>query len=344
MRLRLGLERQLAVDLGTANTVVFERGEGIVALEPSVVAIDERSGEVYAVGAEARRMIGRTPAHIRATRPLRHGVIADFDTTAQMLRYFIRHAVRRLAARPQVMLCVPSGVTPLERSAVEEAALAAGAARVYLIDEPLAAAIGADLPVADSIGSLVLDVGGGTSEMAVTALGEMVVSRSLRVGGYDLDDAIARLIQEEHRLLVGQEQAEALKLEIGAASPERAAARSAEIAGRDLATGLLRRVTVDADALSKALERPLAQILEALDLLLEQTPPQLAGDIVDRGLTLVGGGALLPGLAELLRSHTGLPVTTDDDPLTTVARGAGQALDHLHHLTSRERRQRRRAR
>jgi rod shape-determining protein MreB and related proteins len=339
-RLRLGSGRQLAVDLGTANTVVFERGEGIVAFEPSVVAVDERTGEVYAVGAEARRMIGRTPSHIRATRPLRHGVIADFDTTADMLRYFIRGAIGRRHTRAHVVVCVPSGVTPVERTAVEEATLAAGAARAFLIDEPLAAAIGAGLPVAESVGSLVVDVGGGTSEMAVTALGEMVVSSSLRVGGYDLDEAIVKLLQDVNRLLVGQEQAEALKIELGAATEEAAGDATADVAGRDLTTSLLRRTTVDAKTLQKALERPLGQIVEAVQLLLEQTPPQLSGDIVDRGLTLVGGGALLSGFADLLRRRTGLPVTLDDDPLTTVARGAGQALEELHHLTGASARRR----
>ncbi|HZU20934.1 MAG TPA: rod shape-determining protein [Gaiellaceae bacterium] len=338
LRIGLGLGRQLAVDLGTANTVVFERGEGIVAFEPSVVAIDERSGDVLAVGAEARRMIGRTPAHIHATRPLRHGVIADFDTTAQMLRYFIRGAIGRRAARAQVVVCVPSGVTPVERTAVEEAALAAGAARAYLIDEPLAAAIGAGLPVEESIGSLVVDVGGGTSEMAVTALGGMVVATSLRTGGYDLDDAIVKLLQDEHRLLVGQEQAEVVKIEIGAATATAAGDAATDIAGRDLATGLLRRATVTAAEVQRALARPLTQIVEAVELLLEQTPPQLAADIADRGLTLVGGGALLDGLAGLLRARTGLHVTIDDDPLTTVARGAGEALEHLHHLKPSHRR------
>src|SRR6266550_4582540 len=219
VRGRLRRSEQLAVDLGTANTVVFRRGEGVVLFEPSVVAIDERSDRIHAVGTDARRMIGRTPAHIRATRPLRHGVIADFETTEQMLRHFIRKATRGFGRRADVMVCIPSGVTQVERSAVEEASIAAGAARAYLIEEPLAAAIGAELPVAQSVGSLVVDVGGGTSEMAVTALGGMVVSHSVRVGGYDLDEAIIKLLQDEQRLLIGLEQAESLKLEIGTALP-----------------------------------------------------------------------------------------------------------------------------
>src|SRR5438093_4116175 len=251
-RLRgLAAHRQLAVDLGTANTVVYQPTRGVVAFEPSVVAVDERSGEVYAVGSEARRMIGRTPAHINATRPLRHGVIADFEMTEEMLRYFIRSAFRRIGASAEVMVCIPSGVTQVERSAVEEATLAAGASRAYLIEEPLAAAIGAELPVAESVGSLVVDVGGGTSEMAVTALGGMVVSHSVRVGGYDLDEAIIKLLQDEQRLLIGQEQAEALKIEIGAALPGTDVPETGQVAGRDLRSGLLRRSEVEASAVQR---------------------------------------------------------------------------------------------
>jgi rod shape-determining protein MreB len=287
-------------------------------------------------------MIGRTPAHIKATRPLRHGVIADFDTTEHMLRYFIRSAVRRLGAGAEVMVCIPSGVTQVERTAVEEATIGAGAARAYLIEEPLAAAIGAGLPVAESVGSLVLDVGGGTSEMAVTALGGMVVSHSVRVGGYDLDDAIVKLLQDRHRLLIGQEQAERVKLDIGAARPQRIEPAVTEVAGRDLSTGLLRRASVDSEEVVAALQRPLDQILEGLELVLERTPPELAGDIADRGLMLVGGGALLRDFDELIRARTGLAVTTTEDPLTTVAIGAGLALENAAHLTPARGRRRRR--
>jgi rod shape-determining protein MreB and related proteins len=331
--LRRNSERQLAVDLGTANTVVYQRGVGVVVFEPSVVAIDERTGEVRAVGEDARRMIGRTPSYIRATRPLRHGVIADFDTTEQMLRHFIRRAIRGFGRRADVMVCVPSGVTQVERTAVEEAAIGAGAAHAYLIEEPLAAAIGADLPVGESVGSLVVDVGGGTSEMAVTALGGMVVSHSIRVGGYDLDEAIIKLLQDEQRLLIGQEQAEAVKLEIGAALAGTDAPASTEVAGRDLVTGLLRRTSVESGPVRHALQRPLQQIIEAVKLVLERTPPELSSDIADRGLMLVGGGALLRGFDRLLRGTTGLAVTVSEEPLTTVARGAGRALEELHHLT-----------
>jgi rod shape-determining protein MreB len=342
--LRFRSERQLAVDLGTANTVVYQRGRGVVAFEPSVVAVDERSGEVLAVGSEARRMIGRTPAHIRATRPLRHGVIADFDMTEQMLRYFIRSAASRVGGGAEVMVCVPSGVTQVERSAVADATRAAGASRAFLIEEPLAAAIGAELPVAESVGSLVVDVGGGTSEMAVTALGGMVVSHSVRVGGYDLDEAIVKLLQDSQRLLIGQEQAEAVKLEIGAAVNGIGGPQGADVAGRDLATGLLRRTTIGADAVCAALQRPLAQIIEGVELVLERTPPELSSDIASRGLMLVGGGALLRGFDQLLRKRTGLAVSITDDPLTTVARGAGIALEELRHLPAVARKSKKRAR
>ncbi len=297
--------------------------------EPSVVAIDERSGEVQAVGAQARQMIGRTPAHIRATRPLRHGVIADFEMTEQMLRHFIRRVLGGSHSRTHVMVCIPSGITPVERNAVEEATRAAGAAHASLIDEPLAAAIGADLPVADSVGALILDIGGGTSEIAVTALGGLVVAHSIQVGGYELDDAIVRAAQQHEQLLIGQEQAERLKVEVGSAFAGYGRVSSGEVAGRDLLTGLLRRARFDEEQVRSALERPLAQIVEALKDLLERTPPELSADIAGRGVMLVGGGALLPGIDELIRRQTGLEVTIDDEPLTTVARGAGKALEEL---------------
>jgi rod shape-determining protein MreB len=325
-----GPARQLAVDLGTANTVVFRRGEGIVLFEPSVVAVDERTGEVQAVGERARQMIGRTPAHILATRPLRHGVIADFETTEQMLRLFIHRVLGRARLRTHVMVCVPSGITQVERSAVTEATVAAGASHASLIDVPLAAAIGAGLPVGESRGSLILDIGGGTSEIAVTALGALVVAHSLQIGGYELDDAIVRTVQQDEHLLIGQEQAERLKLEAGHALAGFEQVTSAEVAGRDLQSGLLRRARVDAARIRGALERPLAQIVVAIKDLLERTPPELSADIAHGGLMLVGGGALLPGLDRLIERETNLRVRIDDDPLTTVARGAGKALEQLH--------------
>jgi rod shape-determining protein MreB len=318
----------LAVDLGTANTVVFRRGAGVVLFEPSVVAIDDQTGLVYAVGNEARQMLGRTPATITASRPLRHGVITDFETTEQMLRQFIRRASgsRRHA---RVIVCVPSGLTQVERNAVVEATLAAGARDAQLIEEPLAAAIGAGLPVAEAVGSLVVDIGGGTTEIAVTALGGMVVARSLQVGGYDFDDAIVRAVQQQYRLLVGQEQAERVKIEIGRAldSPGVEGADGAEIAGRDATTGMLRRILVGADEVERALARPVVQIVEAVKDLLERTPAELSADVARRGVTLVGGGSLLRGIDEVLRRETGLAVERDAEPLTTVARGAGLALE-----------------
>jgi rod shape-determining protein MreB and related proteins len=318
----------LAVDLGTANTVVFRRGEGIVLFEPSVVAMDEQTGQVYAVGETARQMLGRTPATIVATRPLRHGVITDFETTEQMLGHFIR-MVGGSRLRRAVIVCVPSGLTQVERDAVVEATLAAGAREAHLIEEAMAGAIGAGLPVEDAVASLVLDIGGGTSEMAVIALGGIVVGRSLPVGGYDLDDALVRFAQEQYRLLVGHEQAERVKLEIGSAVEGHATAAETEVAGRHMSTGMLMRITVGQDEVRRALERPLTRIVSALKELLEQTPAQLASDIADRGVTLVGGGTLLPGFPELVRRETGLPVSRDDEPLTTVARGAGAALEEL---------------
>jgi rod shape-determining protein MreB len=340
VRLGRAFRDHLAVDLGTANTVVFRRGEGIVLFEPSVVAIDEVTGKVQAVGEQARRMIGRTPASIRATRPLRHGVIADFEMTEQMLRYFIGATAR---AGAEVIVCVPSGVTQVERNAVEEATRAAGARRAYLIEEPLAGAIGAGLPVGEAIGSMVVDIGGGTSEIAVTALGGMVVAQSLRVGGYELDEAIVRYLQQTTKLLVGEEQAEVLKLEIATAFPVGVADKIADVAGRDLLTGLLRRAPVGASEVRRAIDAPLRRIIDAVREVLERTPPELLSDVSDRGIMLVGGGALLAGIDELLRQETGVPVTIAEDPLLTVARGAGKALEEIDALARTSKRERRRS-
>ena len=320
----------LAVDLGTANTVVYRRGRGVVLFEPSVIALDERTGEVQAIGEQAWRMIGRTPATIRATRPLRHGVIADFDITERMLRYFLRQAGLTRMASLRVIVCVPSGITEVERRAIEEATLAAGARRAYLIEEPLAGAIGAGLPVSEPRGSLVVDIGGGTSEIAVISLGGMAVAASLRVGGYELDDAIVRYVQQEHRLLIGQQQAERLKLALASAHPEEdEQERSAEVAGRDLATGLLRRQSLTGKQVREAIAHPLAQIVEAVKDALERTPPELAADVSERGVVLVGGGALLRGIDQRLRVETQLPVSVAESPLTCVAIGAGVSLEEI---------------
>ena len=296
-------------------------------LEPSVIAIDEGSGKVLAVGAEAKRMIGRTPARIRALRPLRHGVIADLDVTEQMLAHFMRRAIDRRFARPQVMLCVPSGLTPLERDAVEEAARGAGARAVYLIEEPLAAAIGADLPIVDPVASTVLDIGGGTTEIAVISLGSMVVWRSVRVGGYEMDDALVAHVKREHALEIGEGRAEQLKIEIGSAA--QAAGKEADVTGRDLHSGGLRTATLTASEVHEALDTTVGQIIDAVRETLEETPPELSADIGERGIVLAGGGVLLHGFAQRLRAETGLPVELVDEPLTCVAVGAGRSLDEL---------------
>ena len=327
----LGGGRDMAVDLGTANTLVFIRGRGIVLFEPSVVAISEETGKVHAVGAEAKRMIGRTPASIRATRPLRHGVIADFEMTEAMLRHFITQAAGSRFAFARVVLCVPSGITDVERRAVDEATRVAGARTVYLIEEPMAAAIGAGLPVADAVASMVIDVGGGTTEVAVIALGGMVVWESIRVGGYEMDDAIVDHVKNMHKLLIGQETAEAAKIEIGSVSTNDDGAETT-VAGRDLVTGLLRRATVSGADLRRALEGPVGRIVAAVKDTLERTPPELAADLGVRGIVLAGGGSLLRGLDEKLREEVGLPVQIAESPLTCVVEGAGRSLDELETL------------
>ena len=327
----LGGGRDMAVDLGTANTLVFIRGRGIVLFEPSVVAISEETGKVHAVGAEAKRMIGRTPASIRATRPLRHGVIADFEMTEAMLRHFITQAGGSRFTFARVVLCVPSGITDVERRAVDEATRVAGARTVYLIEEPMAAAIGAGLPVADAVASMVIDVGGGTTEVAVISLGGMVVWESIRVGGYEMDDAIVDHVKSMHKLLIGQETAEVAKIEVGSVSPDDDGAETT-VAGRDLVTGLLRRVTVSGADMRRALEGPVGRIVAAVKDTLERTPPELAADLGERGIVLAGGGSLLRGLDEKLREEVGLPVQIADSPLTCVVEGAGRSLDELETL------------
>jgi rod shape-determining protein MreB len=321
----------MAIDLGTANTVVHVRGRGIVLSEPSVVAIDERTGEVHAVGADAQRMIGRTPAHLSATRPLRHGVIADFEVTEQMLRHFMAKVLESRRARPRLVVCAPSGITEVERRAVEEAALSAGARRVHLIEEPIAAAIGAGLPIAEPVGRMVVDVGGGTSEVAVISMGAIVVSRSVRVGGYDLDDAIAAHIRAAHTMTIGSQSAEAIKLAVGSAaalSPELVT----EIRGRDLLSGLPRRVELGGHEVRDAIAGPLSEILEAVHATLELTPPELAGDLVRHGILLAGGGSLLRAFGERVEADTGMHAHLADSPLTCVAVGAGHALEEAEAL------------
>ena len=295
--------RDMAVDLGTANTLVYVRGRGIVLSEPSVVAIDQRTGEVHAVGVEAKRMLGRTPGSISAIRPLKDGVIADFDVTEEMLRHFIHKVHQNRWAHPRVVVCVPSGVTGVEKRAVEEATLSAGARQAYLIEEPMAAAIGAGLPVSEPTGNMIVDIGGGTTEVAVISLGGIVVSQSIRVGGDELDEAIVKYVQREYKLLIGTQTAEEVKLEIGSAAPLSEEAQC-EIRGRDLVTGLPKTVVLSSQEVRLALEEPLSQIVDAIKSTLDKTPPELASDIMDRGIMLAGGGALLHRLDERVRNET----------------------------------------
>lgn len=330
VRPSLGM-RDMAIDLGTANTLVYVDGRGIVVSEPSVVASDARSGHVHAVGSDAQRMIGRTPGTISATRPLRHGVIADFDVTEAMLRYFIRKVLDRQRAHPRLIVCAPSGITQVEQRAVEEASLAAGARRVQLIEEPIAAAIGAGLEIDEPVGRMVVDVGGGTSEMAIISLGSIVLARSLRVGGYEIDEAIARYLRVEHSLAIGSQTAEAIKIAIGAAvpmSPE----ETSEVRGRHLLTGLPTEVILRSGEVLAAIEGPLREIVSAVKDTLEQTPPELTGDIARDGVLLAGGGVLLRGFDRRLANETGLPVRLAESPLTCVAIGSGGALTHFDHL------------
>ena len=320
--------RDMAVDLGTANTLVYVRGRGIVLSEPSVVAIDQRSGEVHAVGVEAKRMLGRTPGTISAIRPLKDGVIADFDVTEQMLRHFIQKVHQHRFAHPRVVVCVPSGVTGVEKRAVEEATLSAGAREAHLIEEPMAAAIGAGLPVSEPTGNMIVDVGGGTTEVAVISLGGIVVSQSLRVGGDEMDEAITSHIKKEYKLLIGQQTAEEIKLEVGSAFQLKDEVQ-AEVRGRDMLTGLPKTVVISSDEVRHALEEPVGQILDAIRSTLDKTPPELAADIMDRGIVLAGGGALLSGLDERLRHETQMPAQLAESPLTCVAVGSGRSLEVL---------------
>jgi rod shape-determining protein MreB len=298
-----------------------------------VVAADALTGEVHAVGVDAERMIGRTPATISATRPLRHGVIADFGVTEQMLRYFIGRAFDRRWAHPRLIVCAPSGVTEVERRAVEEAALAAGARRVHLIEEPIAAAIGAGLAIDEPVGRIVLDIGGGTSEIAVISLGAIAVSRSVRVGGYEFDEAIGHYIRDAYQLAIGSQTAEAIKLQIGSAAPL-AEELETSVRGRHLLSGLPAEIQLRSEEIRDAIQAPLQTILQAITDTLEETPPELAGDLTRHGILLAGGSVLLPGLPQLVAQHTGLPTTVADSPLTCVATGSGLALDHYDELAA----------
>jgi rod shape-determining protein MreB len=332
------MSSDMAIDLGTANTLVYVRNRGIVLNEPSVVAIHEHKGkrQVLAVGNEAKLMLGRTPGHIHAIRPLRDGVIADFDVAEDMIKEFIRKVHnRRTFTSPQIIICVPSGSTAVERRAIQESAESAGARRVFLIEEPMAAAIGAGLPVTEPTGSMVVDIGGGTTEVAVLSLGGIVYARSVRVGGDKMDEAIISYLRRTQNLLVGESSAEKIKKEIGSACPPASGdGRAIEIKGRDLVHGVPREMRITERQVAEALAEPVSQIIEAVKVALEQTAPELAADIVDKGIVLTGGGALLSNLDLVLRRATGLPVSIAEDPLTCVARGTGRCLEEMKTLRS----------
>ncbi len=326
------LSRDMGVDLGTANTLVYVRRQGIVLREPSVVAKRLGDGQVLAVGEEAKRMIGRTPADIVATRPLRDGVIADFDTTASMMTYFIRRAANgRMWVRPRVVVGIPSGCTEVEKRAVVDATLQAGARDAYLIEEPMAAAIGAGLPVSDPIGSMVVDIGGGTTEVAVIALGGIVASRSIRTAGDECDEAIIQYSRRAYNLLIGERSAEEIKIAVGSAFPSRDE-NAVDVRGRDLVSGLPRTVRMTSGEIREAMAEPVQAVVEAVKQTLERTPPELAADIVDRGIILTGGGALLRGIDRLLAEETGMPVSLTDDPLGAVVLGTGRVLEDIDSL------------
>jgi rod shape-determining protein MreB len=325
------LGRDMAVDLGTANTLVYVRGRGIILNEPSVVAVNVKDGRPLAVGSEAKRMIGRTPSHIQAIRPLKDGVIADFEICEKMLRYFIQRVHQRRFAKPRMVICVPSGITGVEQRAVMEAAEYAGARKAYIIEEPMAAAIGAGLPVHEPTGNMVVDIGGGTTEVAVISLGGIVTSQSVRIGGDELDEAIIAYIKKEYSLALGERTAEEIKIALGSAFslPEE---MHAEIRGRDLVTGLPKTVVVSTQEIRKAIDEPVSAIIDAVKVTLDKTPPELAADIMEQGIVLTGGGALLHGLDARLQDETGMPIVVARDPLNCVAVGSGQCLEEFDAL------------
>lgn len=324
--------KDIGIDLGTANTLVHLKSKGIVIREPSVVAINKNTGEVLAVGLEAKNMIGRTPGNITAIRPMKDGVIADFRVTQGMLRYFIRKVIgKSLFVKPRVVVCVPSGVTEVEKRAVIGATLQAGAREAFLIEEPMAAAIGANLPVGEPTGSMVVDIGGGTSEVAVISLGGIVVSRSLRIGGDELDDAIVLYVKKEYNLMIGERTAEDIKIRVGSAYMLEEETKHV-ISGRDLVTGLPKELEISSVEIREALAEPINSIIDSIKYTLEKTPPELAADIMEKGIMLTGGGALLKGLDQLIHKETGIPVKIAEYPLDCVALGTGKVLDSLETL------------
>jgi len=319
---------EIAIDLGTANTLVYIRGKGIMLNEPSVVAIDRATGKVKAVGLEAKAMLGRTPASITAIRPLKDGVIADYEVTEEMLRYFIKAVLksRFLPVKPRVIVCVPSGITEVERRAVRDSAESAGAKDVYLVAEPMAAAIGVGLPVETPSGNMIIDIGGGTTEIAVIALSGIVSNISIRVAGDELDEAIVQFLKKNYNILIGDQTAEIIKITIGSAYPL-SDENEMEVKGRDIVSGIPKTVKIHSSEVRESLQEPIMTIVEAVRQALEQTPPELASDIVDRGIVMTGGGSLLRGMDQLLREETNLPINVDEEPLTCVVRGTGRILD-----------------
>lgn len=326
--------RDLGVDLGTANTLVYIKGKGIVLTEPSVVALQRDTGAILAVGEEAKQMIGRTPGNIVAIRPMKDGVIADFDVTHTMLRYFIRKAMKRNPSylnRPRVVVCVPAGVTTVEERAVKEATIQAGAREAYLIEEPMAAAIGAGLPIHEPTGNMIVDIGGGTTDVAVISLGGIVTSRSIRIGGDEMDEAIVYYIKRTYNLMIGERTAEEIKINIGSAidTPEK---KTFQVRGRDLVSGLPKLISISSTEIYEALYEPVSAILEAIRMCLEKTPPELAADLMDRGIMIAGGGSLLKGMNTLISRETGMPVHLAEEPLSAVAIGSGKALENIDTL------------
>jgi len=328
----LGLGRDIAIDLGTANTLIYVRGLGVVLNEPSVVAVDVNDGRPVAVGIEAKRMMGRTPGHIRAVRPMKDGVIADFEVCEKMLRYFIQKVHPSRWSKPRMVVCVPSGITGVEQRAVQDAAEFAGARKpVFIIEEPMAAAIGADLPVHEPSGNMIVDIGGGTTEVAVISLGGIVSSLSVRVAGDELDEAVANYIRKEYSLAIGDRTAEEIKVQMGSAWPL-AEEFTAEVRGRDLITGLPRSIDLTTEIVREAISEPVAAIVDAVKTTLDKTPPELAADIMHSGITVTGGGALLMGLDRRLASETGMPINIARDPLYSVVLGSGRALENIDAL------------
>ncbi|MDH4046034.1 MAG: rod shape-determining protein [Gemmatimonadota bacterium] len=319
---------EIAVDLGTSNTLIYVRGEGIVLNEPSVVAVERGTGKVMGIGLEAKRMLGRTPDGIIAVRPLKDGVIADFDVTEKMLRYFLASIINKhvFRVKPKVVVCVPSGITEVEKRAVRDSAQSAGAKEVYMVAEPMAAAIGVGLPVETPTGNMVIDIGGGTTEIAVIALSGIVSDTSIRTGGDELDQAIVQFMRKNYNLLIGEPTAEAIKIQVGSAAPVDDE-REMEAKGRDLVSGIPKVVRVHSSEIREAIQEPIQQIVDAVRRALEITPPELSSDIVDRGIVMAGGGSLIRGLDVLLSQETSLPIRVDEDPLTCVVRGTGRILD-----------------